>query len=278
MFGLSFGSNKQKTSETATKSETGSQAQTGTNQTTTTGSSTTTGSTSNTSQGSSSTSQSQTGSQLSTQTSTAFSADVLKAINGNIGDLINKVLNGGASQGVTNEMGSFDPTEFINATMNGARVQAQESLGESVRGLASQVGGNANENSMSALLSNRMENATNASLATTQAGAVKTAQDIMAQRAGLISSAEQGGQNALAQILNALKGGESSTTGAQTNTGTTTGTTNTNESSNQNTNQTTNSTQTALEIIDQLLRTQSDSKGTSTGSTSKSGGGLSLGL
>lgn len=277
MFGISFGKNKSKTSETATKLESGTQAQTGTNTTNTTGSTSQTGSQSSVGSGTSNTTQGTTGSQLTTQTGSAFGQDVLKAVNGNIGELINRVL-GSAGSTTREGLGDFDAESFISSTMQAARTSAEDQLGESIRGVGSTIGGNASENSMTALLANRMANATGANLAGVQANAVKTAQDILGSREQLVSSSAGSEQNALAQILNALKGGETSTTGAATNTGVTTGSTNTTESNTVNTNQQSQTQQTALEIINQLLATQSNSTGTSVGTNKKSGGGFSLGL
>lgn len=278
MFGFSFGKNKQTTNETATKNESTTQQQTGTNTTTTSGTSTSTGTTAGSSTGTSTTTQSTTGSQSQTQTGSSFGAGTLNAINQNVGAFIDRILGGNAGGAAISELGSFDPEAFIASTMQAARFQANEQLGESIRGVTSMTGGDASENSATALLANRMENATGASLAGVQANAVKTAQDILTQRSQAMTGAAGTEQNALAQILNAIKGGETTGTSTGVNDQSTTGTTNTSEQNQQTQNQQTQTTQTALEIINQLLQGTTNSTGTSKGTTTKSGGGISLSL
>lgn len=274
MFGISFGKNKSRDTMHTTTS--GTQNQSGTNQTTTTGSSSTTGSQSSQSSGSSTTTQGTTGTSTQTVTTSNFGQSALTAIDSKIGDFITQMLGGGAGGAAASSLGSFDADKFIADTMASATQSTQDQVGEGIRGVTSSIGGNASENSASALLANRIANAGAASLAGVRANAEQTAQNIITSRAQTLAAAEQGGQNALAQILNAIKGGTSTTTGSSTNGQTTTASTNTNESTNQQSQSNTNTTQSALEIIQQLLTTNQVQDGTQT--SSKSGGGLSLGL
>lgn len=277
-FGLSFGKNKTKTSETATKAETTTQSQTGTNTTNTSGSSNTSGSQSGTNTGTSSTTQGTTGTNQQVQTGSSFGNSALTAINDNIGSFIESIMGGGAGAAALSELGKFDSQAFIENVMTGAKATAQDSLDEGVNGLISAIGGNASENSATALLQNKMTNATNASLAGTRAQAEGQAQQILGNRAAATTAAQSGDMNALAQILNSIKGGETTGTATGTNNQTQTGTTNSSETSNQTNNSNTQTQQTAIEMIQQLLNGTTNSVGTSNGTNTKVGGGLSLGL
>ncbi len=278
MFGFSFGKNKTNTSETATKNESSTQNTSGTKNSTSTGSSSTTGSQSNQSSGSSQTSQGTSGTSTQTSGGTSFGNAALSGINDNIGGFIDRILGGGAGGAAISELGSFNAEDFIANTMRAATATATDQLGEGVRGLASGIGGNAAENSMSALLANRMENATAANLAGVRGQAETAAQGILTQRANTIAGAAGQEQNALAQILNAIKGGESSQTQTGQSNQNTTGNTSTSESGNQQSSQNQQTTQSVVELISQLLKNDVVSVGTSQGSQSKSGGGFSLSL
>lgn len=274
MFGISFGKSGTETTGTTDSTTTGWQNQQGQNTTTTSGSQNTSGSTS--SQGSSSTSGSTNGWNTQSNSGTAFSAETLRAMDGQIGEFINRIMGGGAGKDAIAQLGSFDAQKFIADTMASAVSTGNQQVEQGTGAITSSVGGNANENSAAALLQNRLVNQTNASLAGTRANAEQTAQGVMAQRAAAISGAQTGEENALAQIMNSLKGGVTTATqtgqqGQDTNS-------NTNTSENQQTNQNTTSTQTALEIINQLLNSNQHQTGTTTENQSKSGGGLSLSL
>lgn len=278
MFGFSIGKKKNTTVQDSTQTVDGTQTQTGTNTNTQTGTSSTQGSQSSTSSGSSSTTQGSSGSALTTQTGSSFGSQALGGINANIEQFITQILGGGAGNRAISELGEFDANEFVNGIMQSATSQANDQLGESIRGAISNIGGSQRENSATALLANRMENATSASLAGTQSQAVKTAQDIMTQRSGAVTAAGTGEQNALAQILNAIKGGESSTTGVTEDSRQQTGTTQSNEATNQQSQQATQTMQSAIEIINQLLRNNTTTVGHATGTESSSGGGFSFGI
>lgn len=274
MFGISFGKSGTSTTGTTDQTTTGTQQQSGQNTTTTSGSQSTTGSSSST--GSSSTSGSTSGYQNQQGSGTAFSAETLRAMDGQIGDFINRIMGGSAGRDAIAQLGTFDAQKFIADTMASQVSQANTQVETGLGNITSSVGGNANENSAAALLANRLTNSTNASLAGSRATAESAAQGIMAQRAATITGAQTGEENALAQIMNSLKGGvttstQTGQTGQDTNS-------NTNTSENTNTSQNTNSTQTALEIINQLLNSNQHQTGSSTENTSKSGGGLSLSL
>jgi hypothetical protein len=274
MFGISFGKSGQSTTTSTDSTTSGWQNQQGQNTNTTTGNSSTTGSSSST--GSSTTSGSTNGWGSQSNSGTAFDAATLAAIGGNIGAFIDRIMGGGAGKDAIAQLGTFDAQSFIDNTMKSALSQATDQFEQGVNSISSNVGGSANENSAAALLANRLENATNSSLAGTRASAEQAAQGIQVQRAGAVAAASQGEQNALAQILNAIKGGVTSSN--QTNQQGQNTNQSTNTSENTNTSQNTNSTQTALEIINQLLNSQQHTTGTETSDTSKSGGGLSLSL
>jgi len=284
MFGLSFGTSKEKTDQTQTID----QLVKGTQNTSGTQNQTTTGKSSTTSQGTSSTSQvsdqtqNTTGKQTTTGVTQNFDASTLEALGGNIGQFISKILGGSTSSpdAAAGALGTFDPEAFINNTMKAAAASTADQVGQATRGVTSLVGGNASENSMSALLDADIQNKAGASLAGVRAGAEKTAQDIQTQRAGALSQIGTSAQNALSQVLNAIKGGTQTTSQDATNvastgtTGTNTATTNTSEQSQ------TNQSQQLIDIINQLVNTNQETTGTThvVGTTKKSGGGISLGL
>lgn len=283
MFGLSFGKNKEKTDQTQTVDQTvtGTQNQTGTNQTNSQTNQTSSSTGSSTTSGSTNQATKNTGVEQTTQTTTGFDKNALDALGGGIGQFINKVLSSPANGGTAlSALGDFDSEQFINSTLLAARNTQGTKLGEVTRGITSLIGGNAKENSASAILSDRATNDAAATLAGIEADTRAKAASIENERAGTISGIGTADTNALAQLLGAIKGGTQTSTGTTASdqttgtTGSTTGTTNTSEQSSQQTNQA------LTEIINQLIASNQNTQGTTNikGSTTKSGGGVSLGL
>lgn len=284
MFGLSFGASKEKTNQTQTIDQTvaGTQNTSSNQNQTTTGTSKTQSTGTSTTGTSSDQTQNTTGVQKQTGVTTNFDAKTLEALGGNIGEFINKILGSGAASpdAATKELGSFNPEDFINKTMAAAQASTADQVGQATRGVTSLIGGNADENSMTALLDAKIKNDAAANLGGVAAKAQSDAQAIEAQRAGVVSGAGASASNALAQVLNALKGGTQTTTADTTNvastgtTGTNTSTTNTSE------NSSTQQSQQLIDIINQLVNSNQHTTGTTNvnGTTTKKGGGFSLGL
>lgn len=283
MFGLSFGTSKEKTNQTQTVDQTvaGTQNTSGTqNQNTTSQSNTASTGTSSTSQATDQT-QNTTGKTATTGVTQNFDAKTLEALGGNIGQFISQIL-GGSSGGADAKaaLGTFDPEKFINDTMKAATASTADQVGQATRGVTSLVGGNASENSMSALLDAKINNDASASLAGVNAKAQSDAQAIQATRAGTLNQIDTSHGNTLSQVLDAIKGGTQTTSqdqsqvGSTGTTGTNTATTNTSEQSS------TQQSQQLIDIINQLVNSNQHTTGTTNvaGTTSKTSGGLSLGL
>ena len=285
MFGISFGSNKTKQTQSTNQTQTGTQATTGTNTTNTTGTQTQSGTSATTSTGTQSNTSNQqtnqTGTQQTTGTTSNFDAQTLAALGGGIGDFISKLLTNPAGSTAT-DLGSFDADQFVSDQLKAATSLAQTSLTSGTNQIITDNGGDASQSSMAALLQNVLTNQTESNLAGVRAQATQTAQGILANRAQTESAATASGSNALAAVLNAIKGGTQTTTGSATTatTGATTGTgtTTTNQAQNTSSNQTTTTAQQVAEIIDQIVNSNQTLTGTTTGNTKNSGGGFSLGL
>ena len=284
MFGLSFGASKEKTNalQTTDMTTTGTQNTAGTqNQTTNSTSNTSSSGTSSTSANTDQT-QNTTGKQSTTGVTQNFDPKTLEALGGNIGDFISKILGGSTANpdAAASALGTFDPEKFINDTMAAATASTADQVGQATRGVTSLTGGNAAENSMTALLDQHIKDQAGASLAGVRATAEQTAQGIQANRAQALSGIGTSSENALSQVLNAIKGGTQTTTQDATNvastgtTGTNTSTTNTAE------NSTTQQSQQLIDIINQLVNSNQNVSGTvkTDGTTSKMSGGFSLGL
>jgi len=285
MFGLSFGANKTKQSsttdinktETTNQTETGTKTSTGT--TTNTGTSATTGtSNTSTSQAGTSTQQS-TGSQQSTSTTSQFSDAVLGGLNSAVSSLL------GAIPTTTQQLGgSFNHDEFIQEGMDAASSKVQSDLDASLNSIFDSIGGRDDSNSMATLLATRARSDAGAALAGTRGSLEAQAQDIEKNR--FLANLQGIGQNQsfLENILAALKGGQSTTTGAvQTAENTTGATTNTGTSATQEAQNTATSSTQIQNLIEALNNVLSGTVNTTGTESTKSkgstiGGGASLSL
>lgn len=285
-FGLSFGSNKQKTNQTSkvdktdvtNQQESGTKASSGTTTNSTTGSSTSTGTTQQSEQGR--TNQQSSGSttgQTQGQQQT-FSDPILAQLEGVVAGLMSKPTGAPASD--------FDSAEFVRAGVANAQRQTSMGLEDSLNKMFSAVGGTASDNSAVALLADQMRGGAATNLAAIEANLNKEAQAIdrenMVARAGI----EAQGQGMLANLLQVLKGGVSTTTGTesqqtqQQQAGTSAGTSSGSQSQSQQQNQQSTQTQVLLELLSNMLSGTTNTKGTETtvGETTKKGGGFGLSI
>lgn len=296
-FGLSFGSNKTKstTTSTLTKDETTNQTQTGTQSTTGTTTTSGTQSQSGTSTGTSSTNQtgtsntSGTSQQQTTQTQTSFGQKVLGGLEDAVTSLLSKVTGPDASplvnQGV-GMLGDFDPESFVERTLASAQAQQGSKLDEILGGIFSRVGGTEKTNSAATLLANRARGEAAANLAGIGAQAQAQANEIVRQNVATGLAQQDSQNNLLVQLGNILKGGSTSTSGASsTQTAeqqqtAQSGATNTSESNQSNTTSNQTQQQSILEAIQQILNGTTSTTGTENSTTigKKSGGGLSLSI
>jgi hypothetical protein len=286
-FGLSFGSKKQKTNQTSTvdKAESTNQQQSGTTSSSSTANSLTTGQSSGSTVGQQTTSQTgtnkTTGTQTgqSTQTTSAFSASTLGAIEKAVGDLFGKV-------GGTTPISAFDKEAFISNTVGKAASDIGAGLESNVNQLITNLGGTAGTNSMGALLTNRLRNDAAAEVAGVRATTTAQAEEIA--RSNALAGSQIAGQDQgfLGQLLGALKGGVTTTTGtestqtAQDQQTQNTGTSNTAERTSQQQSQQSTQTQQLIEMMSQLLSGTTNTKGTENvkGTGKSGGGGFSIGL
>jgi len=286
-FGLSFGAKKQKTNQTSTvdktdvtnQQQTGTQSSTGTNTSSSTGSQngSTVGQQTTSQTGSNTTTGQQTG--TTTQTTNAFSDSTLSAIEQAVNDLFGKV-------GTTAPVSAFDPTRFVEEGLAAVKNDVNTGLESDVNNLVTNVGGATTNNSMAALLSNRLR--ADAAAKVSGASANLTAQAEEIARSNALAASQIAGQDQgfLGNLLAALKGGSVTTTGTES-TATTqnqqtqnTGTANNSEQSSQQTSQQQVQTQQLIEMMSQLLSGTTNTKGTENvkGTTSSMGGGFSLGF
>jgi hypothetical protein len=286
--GISFGKSGQKSTQTTdiNKTETQNQVQNGTQQTQ--GTTTNTGST--TSSGSTNTQQntSQTGATTNTgkttgttqQTSSMFDSDVLSGLNSLVTTLMGHAAT--ASQPISN----FDKNAFISGGMAKATADSNANVEDAINGLVSGIGGRVDGNSMSALLAQRVHNDATANLAGVESTLTGQAEEIARTNALAGSQMDATNQNFLVNVLQALKGGSSTTTGAESQTqqqqGTSTqaGTNTGSETTSQQQNTTQQQVQNIMETLQQILNGTTTTVGTEAtkGSISKTGGGFGLSL
>lgn len=297
-FGISFGKKKSSTNETTNidKTTTTAEQQSGTTQSTQTQTGTTNTQGQTASQGQSVNTQTTdntvtgtTGGQQSSITQ-QFSDDVLAGLDSAVLSAIGQAFGtngaGNALSSSIQGLGDFNAEDFINKGLAAAATAQANQVGEFTRGAASGIGGTADTNSMVALLQQRAQNESATALGGVYSDLTARAAEIENQRVSALSGATGTEQNALAQILYALKGGVSATEGttaeqtSQNQTGTNVGLTETSEQSQTAQQQQTQQTTQLLEIIQQLLSGTSREVGTenTVGKTKSGGGGLRLGI
>ncbi len=283
--GLSFGAKKQKTNQTSTvdKTETTNQSQLGTKSSSGVTSSSSMGQSTGSTVGQQATSQ--TGSNVTTgqqtgatkQTTSAFSDSTLGAIERAVGDLFGKV-------GGSTPISAFDKDAFVSDTVGSASADIGAGLESNVNQLITNLGGNANSNSMASLLTNRLRNDAAAEVAGVRAKATSQAEEIARNNALAASQVSGQDQNFLTTLLGALKGGVTTTTGSESTTTAqnqqtqNAGMTSTSEQTSQQQSQQSVQTQQLIEMMSQLLSGTTNTKGVENvkGKTSSFGGGFSI--
>lgn len=282
--GLSFGKKKQKINTTTdvdrtdftNQSQTGSTNTSGVTQSNT--SSTATGSTT----GQQSTSQ--TGTNISTgqsqgtsqQTTSAFSDSTLGAIEAAVGNLFN-------TTATKSPVSTFDPVAFVRDGVDSMRADVNSGLDADINSLMHGVGGTTGSNSMAALLGSKLRNEGAAKVAGTRSALTGQAEEIVRSNALAGSQVAGQDQNFLANLLQTLKGGVTTTTGiesqqtSQNQQTQNTGTTNTAEQTQQAQQQQAVQIQQLQELINQLTQGTNRTVGTerTQGTTTSSGGGIS---
>ena len=166
--------------------------------------------------------------------------------------------------------------------MDAATSRVSSDLESSLNSMFDNFGGRDDQNSMATLLANRTRSDAGASLAGTRASLEGQANDIERSNytANLAGEGQQ--QQYLAQVLSALKGGTTSTTGAvntaeqQAGTSSQAGNQATTGSEQATTNQT--QVQNLVEALSQILSGTTHTVGTEDSKNSSMGGGMSLGL
>jgi hypothetical protein len=285
-FGFSFGKSGQKSTQNTAidKTESTSQNKTGTQSTTGTTTNEGTSTQQNTSTGTQTQAQTGTTAQTAntagqtTQQTNLFSDAILKGLEGTVGGLFSN------TSGAT--VGSFDPTAFVAGGLARASADSTGKLEDSLNQMVAATGGRVDGNSMTALLANRARNDSAAAMAGTEATLNAQANEIVRSNALAGNTIDQSQQGFLTNLLQVLKGGSATTTGAETQstaqTGTTgtTGTTTTAESGTQTGTTKQVQTQDLMTALTELLSGVTNTTGTenTTGTQSKSGGGFSLAL
>ena len=277
-FGLSFGKKKQSGSQTTNvnKTETQSGIETGTKASTgtTTGTSATQSTQTGTQTGQ--TTQATTGSQQQQSQTSLFSADTLAALESAASGLLGNV--GKTPQDQYSS--GFDVRQFVGDAYGAAENRLNSDLGANVNNMYDSYGGQDDTNSMVALLENRLRTDTEAQL-----GGVRAALEAQGQgiaREDYLAGVQ--GQGAATQqlqsVLDSLKGGMQSTTGAVQTQENVTGT---QAQQSQQTGTQTTQTQEVQNLVEQLQNIMAGTTQTvgteSTKSKGKTaGGGFSLAI
>jgi hypothetical protein len=285
--GFSFGSKKTKSTQdtTANKTETGTQSGTSTtNQATSQSSTTNQAGTSSSqtysdgkSQSNSLTSGASTAQQQ--QTTQNFSDATL----GGLENLVSQLL-GSGKIGTVESISDFDPAAFVANGMRAATARARTGLDESIGGILDAVGGR--NNSAAALLQERVNNDANSMLAGVESQLTGQAEEIRRNNllAGNTMASSQ--SDLLSNLLGALRGGITTTTGATTeqtsqqqqNQSTTSETGGQNQQTTQTS--TTQAMETMVSQLAQLLNSLTSSTGTESikGTGKQTGFGMGLSL
>lgn len=291
-FGINFGKNKttttQNTAVDQTTTQNQQQAQT-TNQqqssattsnTATTGTTATSGATKNTG----TTAQQTSGIQEQVNTSRSFSDPVIAALESMV---LGQLGSSGSTGGPRAEsLSGFDAEGFVSGGLAAAESRQRMDLESSINGLFDAIGGGAGDNTMAALMANRLRGDAAANLAGIESQLVGQANQIQRENVGAAIS-ERATDNAFVnQLLANLKGGVATTEGAVTSQQATTGQQQTigeeqqrqQQAQQSSTESTTN--QILASVINSLLSGTTNVTGTESvvGTQKKSGGGFGLSI
>lgn len=286
-FGFSFGKNKETTNNKAVvdKTELTNQTQNSDRNSTTNSSGTVNTSgvtnTSGTQVEQSRTANQSTGLTAAEQTGSQqlFGDQVLGQLEAVVSGLLGSTGGGGP-------VGNFDPESFVADGLASAGASQQLALDDSINKLFSNVGGTAGGNSAVALLANQLQGQASANLAGVRSQLTGQANEINRGNieTGLAVSGQE--QNFLGNLLAQLRGGRTSTTGAETTTqaqtqaGTASGSTQNDQQQSQQSTQQTQQTQQLIELLSQVLSGTTNTTGTetTTGTNTKKGGGFGLSI
>jgi len=294
-FGISFGKNSTKTDSTTTVNKTENRDESGTQSTAGAKSSSTTGSQSSSGTSDSTTSQQNTNSGQTTGTGSQVEQSIRElfssGIMGNLEAAAQRLL-GTVEDSVSrtaagmNQLGGFDPQQFVAQGMEGATGRIDSQLDEAVGSLFSSIGGTSGSNSAAALLEQRLQSDAASQLAGIESQLTAQGQDILRQNI----TASQGlgnSQNALLDsILGVLRGATETTTGTSetTTSEATTGTqTQTGQQSTATQQDTTTQQDTVETMLEQILKTLTgtvNTQGTENtkGKVTEKGGGFGLSI
>lgn len=214
-FGLSFGAKKSKGSSSTTvnkteavnSTETGTKSSTGT----TTGTSATQTAEAGSSASQQATTQATTGSQTSQNTTSLFSAGTLAALESAAQGLLGNV---GQVTADMKYASDFDVGSFVQAGVDAAANRLNTDRDTNINAMYDSYGGRDDSNSMVALLENRTRGDTEASLAGVRAALEQQGRGIA--RDDFLANVQGQGQAsaALQNVLDSLKGGLQTSTGA----------------------------------------------------------------
>lgn len=242
----------------------------------------------------------ETGSQTSTQTGTttqtgtqtgrtqSFSNEALAALESMFGSAGEAAGAGRAAMeqllaATMGRVSSFNPEEYVAATLRAADQQFRDQFDPSMNAVASAIGGTADTNSMAALLKARGESEHAARMGGVQAQATATANEIMRGNIAQAGNQAQAMLQDLLSIGELLKGGQTTgeqvlaSTGTQTQTGTTDTTRSSAVQADTQTTQRATETQSLLEILNMIAEAEARARGTQSSkgeSTTKSRGSL----
>lgn len=282
MFGFSFGAKKQssKTNTTLTKDETTNQAtdsfKLGDSTTTTAQQGTGTSATQQSSQAATT----NVGTQAQETKSQQYSDETLAGLENKVSSLFGSNNLSNTVNTSIDRLDDFDAGRFVSDSVAAAASKEQSGLDELLGGLSDNIGSGLGNNSMATLLASRAQGDAAARVQGVRANAEQAAQGILRDNASVSVGAAGAESGFLANLLSALKGGVSATTGTGTTTeagtqaGTTSGTTQTAEQ------QSSVSNTQLMEALSQLLTGKTSTVATEDSTTKgkSMGGGFSLSI
>lgn len=297
MFGLSFGAKKEKSAQDTflNKNENVNASQSQNTQGNTTGTSNVSNSGSTSQTGTqvenqnTKSSQATTGNQTTSGTTTTLGADIQSTLSDAVKSILGKGVNESSIASLSNMIagrGDFDHAGYVKGVVDQARNRGEQTLQEQISSAGSGVGGTAGTNSAVALLQQRGRNDLEASIGGVKSQAEIAAAQIENQNLGAASGASANLSQQGAQLVEALKGGTTTTDqstltkqladllGSQS-----TGSTSTQDQATKS-NQATQTQELVSQIVAALSQQNTATVATENvkGSNTKFGGGFSLGI
>ena len=273
LFGLTGSKTKSKTSTDATKKEILAQSGSEATNSSTAGSQEQTSQTTNQSQGTTATNQAGTelsnriNSTVGTGTQTTLDSGLVTKATSTASTLLDSLgLNiNSLNTGVNDLSKPFDKESFVNSAVKQAEGFQATRLDELLGSAFNSIGGTDATNSMAALLSERARNDASANVAGVRVNAQQTAEEIARQNLSVASGVSaQSNSGFLTDLINAIKGGQTQTSQAESGTDsasantTSTGSTSASESSSGTSAQQSVSLETVASLVNSLLNSQTD--------------------